>query len=89
MAKIIHPKMDHYKPSHLSLHCLHRDLIWLKGLTHLCLASPLTLVMLNKDATPTSKFQPIRLLDPSCSYEFKYITTYSADPDQLASSEAN
>ena len=26
----------------------------------------LTLVMLNKDAMPTSDFQPIRLLDPDC-----------------------
>ena len=26
----------------------------------------LTLVMLNKDATSTSNFQPIRLLDPGC-----------------------
>ena len=49
----------------------------------------LTLVMLNKDATPTSNFQPIRLLDPSCWYKFTYWMTNSADPDQLASSEAN
>ena len=26
----------------------------------------LTLALLNKDATPTSNFQPIRLLDPDC-----------------------
>ena len=45
--------------------------------------------MLNKDATPTSNFQPIRLLDLSCSYKFKYLMTNSADPDQVASSEAN
>ena len=43
--------------------------------------------MLNKlNATPTCNFQPIRLLDPSCSYKFKYLMTHSADPDQLASS---
>ena len=34
---------------------------------------------------PTSKFQPIRLLDPSCSYKFKYLMTHSADPDQCRS----
>ena len=38
---------------------------------------------------PTSNFQPIRLLDPTCSYKFKYLMINSADPDQLASSEAN
>ena len=48
-----------------------------------------TLVMLSNDARPTSKFQPIRLLDPGCWYKFTYWTTNSADPDQLASSEAN
>ena len=31
-------------------------------------------------ATPTSNFQPIRLLDPVCWYEFTYLTTNSADP---------
>ena len=49
----------------------------------------LTLVLLNKDATPTSNFQPIRLLDPDCCYKFAYLMANSADPDQLASSEAN
>ena len=45
--------------------------------------SPFTLFVLNKlDATPTSDFQPIRLLDPSCSYKFKYLMTNSADPDK-------
>ena len=34
-------------------------------------------------------FQPIRLLDPSSLYKFKYLMTNSADPDQLASSEAS
>ena len=48
----------------------------------------LTIVMLNKlDVTPTSNFQLIRLLDPGCWYKFTYCMTYSADPDQLASSE--
>ena len=50
----------------------------------------LTLVLLNKlNATPTSNFQPIRLLDPDCGYKFAYLMANSADPDQLASSEAN
>ena len=34
-------------------------------------------------------FQPIRLLDPAYWYKFTYLITNSADPDQLASSEAN
>ena len=51
--------------------------------------SVLTLVLLNKDATPTSNFQPIGLLDPGCCYKFTYLMANSADPDQLASSEAN
>ena len=38
---------------------------------------------------PTSNFQPIRLLDPDCCYKFVYLMANSADPDQLASSEAN
>ena len=45
----------------------------------------LSYFMLNTDVTPTSNFQPIRLLDPSCSYKFKYLMTNSAEPDQLAS----
>ena len=51
----------------------------------------LTLVMLNKLRwhTPTSNFQPIRILDPCYLYRFMYLMTNSADPDQLASSEAN
>ena len=44
---------------------------------------------INKDAKPTSNFQPIRLLDPDCCYEFTYLIANSADPDQQASSEAN
>ena len=36
-----------------------------------------------------SNFQPIRLLDPVCWYKFTYLMANSADPDQLASSEAN
>ena len=56
----------------------------------LLFAYALTLVMLNnKDATPTSNFQPIRLIDLSCSYKFKHLKTNNADPDQLASLEAN
>ena len=31
---------------------------------------------------PTSNFQPIRLLDPDCSYKYTYLMTNSADPDQ-------
>ena len=49
----------------------------------------LTLALLNKDVTPTYNFQPIRLLDLCCWYKFTYLMTNSADPDQLASSEAN
>ena len=49
----------------------------------------LTLVLLNKDAMPTSKFQLIRLLNLDCCYKFIYLMANSADPDQLASSEAN
>ena len=49
----------------------------------------LTLVLLNKDATPTSNFQPIRLLDPDCCYKFTKLMTNSADPDQSASSVAD
>ena len=37
----------------------------------------------------TSNFQPIRFLDPDCWYKFTYIVANSADPDHLASSEAN
>ena len=47
----------------------------------------LTLVLLNKDATTTSNFQPVRLLDPDCCYTFTFLMANSADPDQLA--EAN
>ena len=35
---------------------------------------------------PIYNFQPIRLLD---CYKFAYLIANSADPDQLASSEAN
>ena len=45
----------------------------------------LTLVMLNKDATPISNFQPIRLLDSGCWYKLTYLMPNSVDPDQLAS----
>ena len=38
---------------------------------------------------PTSDCQPIRFLDPDCWYKFTYWMANSADPDQLASSEAN
>ena len=48
-----------------------------------------TLILLNKDATPTYNFQPIRLLDRDCCYKFMYLMANSADPDQLASSGAN
>ena len=42
-----------------------------------------------EDATPISYFQPIRLLDPGCFYKFTYLMANSADPDHLASEEAN
>ena len=38
---------------------------------------------------PTSNFQPIRLFDPDCCYKFAYLMANSADPDQLASEDAN
>ena len=38
---------------------------------------------------PISNFQPIGLLDPDCCYKFTYLIAKSADPDQLASEEAN
>ena len=38
---------------------------------------------------PISNFQPIRLLDLDSSYKFWYLMANGADPDQLASSEAN
>ena len=41
------------------------------------------------EATSTSNFQPIRLLDQGCCYKFTYLMANSADPDQLPSSEAN
>ena len=44
---------------------------------------------INSDAKPTSSFQQIRLLEPGCWYKFTYWMPNSADPDQLASSEAN
>ena len=44
---------------------------------------------MNKDATPTSNFQPIRLLDLDYCYIFTYLMVNSADPDQMASEEAN
>ena len=50
--------------------------------------SPLS-CWINLDATPTSNFQPIRLLDPSCRYKFTYLMANSADLGQLASEEAN
>ena len=43
---------------------------------------------INYDVMPTSNFQPIRLHDPGCWYEFTYLMTNSVDPDQLASTEA-
>ena len=45
--------------------------------------------MLNKEVIPTSNFQPIRSLDPDCSYKITYLMATSADPDQLASEEAS
>ena len=44
---------------------------------------------INWDAMPTSNFQPIRLLDMDCCYKFTYLMANCADPDQLASEEAN
>ena len=54
------------------------------GVVHILEACSLTLVLLNKflDATATSNFQPIRLLDPDCCYKFAYLMANSADPEQ-------
>ena len=38
---------------------------------------------------PTSNFQQIRLLDLDCCFKFTNLMANSADPDQLASLEAN
>ena len=65
-------------------------LSWLQGSGVAWTGLFLTLVLLNKlRCQPTSNFQPIRLLDPDCCYKFTYLMANSADPDQLASSEAN
>ena len=49
-----------------------------------------TLAMLNKlRCHATSNFQLNRLLDPDGCYKITYLMANSADPDQLASSEAN
>ena len=45
--------------------------------------------MLNKLRCHASNFQPIRLLDLDFCYKFIYLMANSADPDQLASSEAS
>ena len=44
---------------------------------------------INYDATPSSNCQPITFLDPDCCYTFTDWMANSADPDHLASSEAN
>ena len=49
----------------------------------------LTLVILNKLRCHTHFCQPIKLLDQDCLYKFTYLWTYSADPDQLSSSEVS
>ena len=50
----------------------------------------LTLVILNKlRCHATSNFQLVRLLGADCCYKFTNLMANSADPDQLASSEAN
>ena len=47
----------------------------------ICLDS-LTLMScwINEDATLTSNFQPVRVLDPGCRYKFTYLITNCADP---------
>ena len=49
----------------------------------------LTLVILKSRNQPPFNFLPIRLLDPHCCFKFIYLMANRADPDQLASSEAN
>ena len=44
--------------------------------------------MLNKLPYPLL-IQPIRLLDRDCCYKVTYLKANSADPDQLASTEAD
>ena len=44
---------------------------------------------INCDAMPASNCQPVVLLAPGCWYKFTYLMTNNADPDQLASEEAN
>ena len=58
--------------------------VWEKSICYL-----LTLVLLNKLRCHAHFFQPIRLLDPDCCYKVTYLMENSAEPDQLASSEAN
>ena len=44
------------------------------------------LVLLNKlRCHAPSNFQPSRLRDPDCCYEFTFLMANSADPDQVAS----
>ena len=45
-----------------------------------------TLVMLNKDATPISNCQPVRLPKTDCGYKFHILMKNCADPNHLASS---
>ena len=53
-------------------------------------SSTLTFVLLNKLRCHAHfKFSANQILDPDCCYKFTYFMANSADPDQLASSEAN
>ena len=58
-------------------------------LKYLSLINPCPAEKIKMQLPPTANFQPIRLLDPNCCYKFTYLMANSADPDQLASSEAN
>ena len=60
-----------------------------QGLNSYLIQMPIINILINLDAPPTSNFHPVRLLDPDCWYRFTYLMANSADPDQLASSEAS
>ena len=58
-----------------ALHHLNNNLNDVEGdIKHHTIPMTLTLVLLNKlSASPTSNFQPIKLLDPDCCYKFTYL----------------
>ena len=80
-------QMPYFVASNLGLHCFLR---FVRPNTLSRCGNQLTLVLLNKlRCQATSNFQPIRLLELYCCYKFTNLMANSADPDQLASEEAN